>query len=369
MAKKQNSARVGLEFRQGLQLFFVRKILDERYTMASEAGSNRGIDFFVQWSNIVCQGTKKDKKFPLTIKVPPGFDKPWQIKTESSAFQEVGGKRIPLRVEEGERIAALSFVPDQYRDAYRPLLENAKFAGLFYLMSDDNLGRLMQIPYPAEVAEISVVIGTTKDAGIAREAMARQLKRKPDEVIEDDYKNITALDFSGSEISNLDPLTGLTDLQRVYLSRTQVSDIEPLKGLTNLQELSLSGTQVSDIEPLKGLTKLQELSLSGTQVKDIEPLKGLTNLQELSLSGTQVSDIEPLKGLTNLQMLDLSGTQVKDIEAQKRTYKPANALAYPHAGKRHRTAKRTYKPARALPFRHAGKRHRGAKRTYKPAVA
>jgi len=65
----------GIKFDQGLQLFFVRKILDERYTMASAAGSSRGIDFFVQWSRIVRAGRKKAKDFPCTVKIPKDFGK------------------------------------------------------------------------------------------------------------------------------------------------------------------------------------------------------------------------------------------------------------------------------------------------------
>jgi len=38
----------------------------------------------------------------------------------------------------------------------------------------------------------------------------------------------------------------LTELQYLGLSDTQVSALEPLKALTNLQRLYLGGTQVSD---------------------------------------------------------------------------------------------------------------------------
>jgi hypothetical protein len=66
-----SQGRIG--FNQGLQLFFVRKILDDKYTMASEASSRRGIAFFRQWSQIVCEGIKTDRNFPLIVKVPERF--------------------------------------------------------------------------------------------------------------------------------------------------------------------------------------------------------------------------------------------------------------------------------------------------------
>ena len=74
------------------------------------------------------------------------------------------------------------------------------------------------------------------------------------------------------------------------LSETQVADVTPLQGLTNLQQLDLSETQVADVTPLQGLTNLQWLYLLSTQVADVTPLQGLTNLEELFLDGTQVSE-------------------------------------------------------------------------------
>ena len=133
-------------------------------------------------------------------------------------------------------------------------------------------------------------------------------------------KGLTALqtlDLSGTQVANLEPLKGLTALQRLDLKGTKVANLEPLKGLTALQTLDLDGTQVANLEPLKGLTALQRLDLNGTQVANLEPLKGLTALQRLDLNGTQVANLEPLKGLTALQRLDLNGTQVANLEPLK----------------------------------------------------
>jgi internalin A len=101
-------------------------------------------------------------------------------------------------------------------------------------------------------------------------------------------------------------LVRLRPIVSLRLSDTQVANLEPLLGLTALQRLDLSGTQVANLEPLKGLTALQQLHLLGTQVVNLEPLKGLTALQQLDLEGTQVANLEPLKGLTALELLDVS---------------------------------------------------------------
>jgi hypothetical protein len=121
------------------------------------------------------------------------------------------------------------------------------------------------------------------------------------------------LDLTGTPVSDVGPLSGLTDLQSLNLNETRVSDVGPLSGLTALQSLNLTGTRVSDVGPLPGLTALQHLYLGDTEVSDVGPLSGLTDLQDLYLRGTRVSDVGPLSGLTALQCLDLAGTRVSDV--------------------------------------------------------
>jgi Leucine-rich repeat (LRR) protein len=316
MMKASEGKQGGIEFNQGLQLFFVRKILDDRYTMGLLVGSERGNEFFRQWSEIVCAGKEKDKNFPLTVKVPADFGKEMPEEgREAEAVPPVGGKQVRTRVREDR--FDISFIPEKYRQAYRPLLQNLKFTGLLHLVADEDLGELMRIPYPVEAAEIAAVVGESKDADIIREAIARQRGKKPDELTKDDYSNITELDLSGSEISDLEPLRGLSSLQQLWLEGTGVSDLEPLRGLSSLQGLWLGGTGVSDLEPIKGLTSLQWLDLHGTGVSDLEPIKGLSSLQRLYLEGTGVSNLEPIKGLTSLQWLYLGGTGISDLEPIK----------------------------------------------------
>ncbi|MEO0516919.1 MAG: leucine-rich repeat domain-containing protein [Cyanobacteria bacterium P01_A01_bin.116] len=125
------------------------------------------------------------------------------------------------------------------------------------------------------------------------------------------------LSLNDTQVSDLEPLKQLSQLQLLYLNDTQVSDIEPLKQLSQLQLLFLNNTQVSDIEPLKQLSQLQFLFLSNTQVSDIEPFKQLSQLQHLYLSNTQIFDVEPLKQLSQLQLLSLNNTQIPDIEPLK----------------------------------------------------
>src|ERR1700704_4738437 len=68
-----------------------------------------------------------------------------------------------------------------------------------------------------------------------------------------------------------------------------------------LRTLSLRNTRCSDLTPLAGLTDLQRLFLAGTQVNDLSPIASLTALQTLDLDGSQIADLNPLAGMTHLQ--------------------------------------------------------------------
>ena len=311
-----------LTFAQGLMLFFVQRIFDE-HIVSTFFGDDNTNKFIIQWSKIVREGLKKDPNFPCRIKVPEDFGKK-QIEpaSETEAILTVQGKQIRKRIKKGG--LDLSFIKDEkYRDAYRPLFEEPQFFPLISLLADDDLGQLMQIEYSAGLAELATITAPApkaegKDAEIVREAAARSLGKKPEELTKEDIEeNVKKLDLSARQIEEVDSISEFKGLTSLDLSGTQVSNIETLKGLSNLQWLDLSGTQVSNIEPLGGLSNLQWLYLSVTQVSDLTPIKELTNLQRLSLSGTQVSNIEPLGGLSNLQSLDLSGTQVSNIEPLK----------------------------------------------------
>jgi hypothetical protein len=70
---------------------------------------------------------------------------------------------------------------------------------------------------------------------------------------------------------------------RLYLDDNQLSDISPLSVLTNLEVLNLSETQLSDISVLSGLTNLVNLYLTSNQISDISPLSGLMNFNTLDL--------------------------------------------------------------------------------------
>ncbi|MEO8531234.1 MAG: hypothetical protein ABI459_08420, partial [Deltaproteobacteria bacterium] len=129
-------------------------------------------------------------------------------------------------------------------------------------------------------------------------------------------------------------LSGLRRLERVTLYEPQLADSGPLSRKPNLEELTLVDNQVRELSAITTSDKLRKLDVHGTQITDIAPLSNLPVLRDINanhcpicdlsgwntksrvrvlrLSGTKVSDIRPLSG-TRLSGLDLSDTPISDL--------------------------------------------------------
>ena len=57
-------------------------------------------------------------------------------------------------------------------------------------------------------------------------------------VYDDEENRKKQLDLSNIEVNDIDSLSGLTDLQILYLYSCQIGDISALRNLTNLIELN-----------------------------------------------------------------------------------------------------------------------------------
>ena len=125
--------------------------------------------------------------------------------------------------------------------------------------------------------------------------------------------NLTSLSLWGNEIVNIASLAGLTNLTSLRLDWNQINDITPLAELTSLTALDLKKNNIEDITPITRLINLPAIRLSWNQISDIAPVADLTNVTELELVGNQISDITPVAGLTNLTILRLSHNQITNI--------------------------------------------------------
>jgi hypothetical protein len=98
----------------------------------------------------------------------------------------------------------------------------------------------------------------------------------------------------------------LRDVTHLDLSSNNITDISPLKSLTGLTELNLKGNTINNITPLSSLTNLTTLNLTSNTINNITPLNSLTNLTTLNLSNNRnITDYSPLKSLRKLKELDI----------------------------------------------------------------
>jgi len=132
--------------------------------------------------------------------------------------------------------------------------------------------------------------------------------------------NLTELNMDSTQVSDINFLVDMTDLEYLQLSYNPISDITPIENLINLTYLHLRANQVSDISPLRNLNNLTWLDVGSglhpgnyNNISDIEPLKYLINLEWLDLSSNKISNIAPLANLTNLTDLSLVGNQISDF--------------------------------------------------------
>ena len=139
-----------------------------------------------------------------------------------------------------------------------------------------------------------------------------------------ELENLTHLAISGGyEIAgndgrlnvDLSPLSSLKKLQFLVLGFVPI-DIDTLMAigeLTNLDGLFLSRNEITDVSPLSGLTNLTMLDLTDNNISELAPLSGLVNLKNLYLNDNNISDLAPLSGLANLETLGARNNNISDI--------------------------------------------------------
>ena len=154
-------------------------------------------------------------------------------------------------------------------------------------------------------AVIADSLGKARNAPVTRAEMATLTRiAAPNKGV----RNLTGLEHA----TNLTTLNlGRARVDREWVNSNVISDLSPLSNLTNLTYLSLTSNRISDISALSNLTNLTELHLGGNEtISDISALTNLTNLTRVSLWGNSISDISALANLENLERLSLGGNQL-----------------------------------------------------------
>lgn len=85
-------------------------------------------------------------------------------------------------------------------------------------------------------------------------------------------------------------LSTLSQLTQLDLSRNNITDLSFLSSLIQLTELNLNNNRIVDLTPLTPLNKLIQLGLGHNKIHDIAPLNELKNLNSLNLSENKIDD-------------------------------------------------------------------------------
>ena len=125
--------------------------------------------------------------------------------------------------------------------------------------------------------------------------------------------NLTSLVLDNNAITDISAVSELTNLTSLVLDNNAITDISAVSGLTNLTALGLNGNAITDISAVSELTNLTSLSFSSNSIRDISPVAGLTNLTRVNLWDNTISDISTMAGLTNLELLNLGRNAISDI--------------------------------------------------------
>ncbi len=141
---------------------------------------------------------------------------------------------------------------------------------------------------------------------------------------------LNTLQFSGTGVSKLDPVTQMVQLRKIRCPKNPISDLTPVTGLSNLKEIDFSNTQVEELVPLQNMMNLEVLKFSGTPVKNLKYIVKLTNLRVVEFYNTRVSSLDALQGMSQLQSLKIFNSKVsaKKVEAFKAAHPRCEVVYY-----------------------------------------
>ena len=128
-----------------------------------------------------------------------------------------------------------------------------------------------------------------------------------------ELSELITLDISGTNVNDLTPLRNANKLKTLIASNTQINDLSPLKYDIMVTELDISETEVTDLSVLETLNHLEKLNISNTNISNLQPIENCPDLAFLVAEGSQVTNLTPIAKQNNIISLNINNTKVKDL--------------------------------------------------------
>lgn len=217
-------------------------------------------------------------------------------------------------------------------------LDEAIYKYLTSHMEDYNITYLERVPYIININRSSIEQITELDIsnhnisdleGIQNFTTIQKLDMSNNNISTAEQikymKNMTDLNASINKLGNqISFITEMYELKALNLSSNGISDLTSFNVFVNnlsenwqdkkLQTLNLGSNSISDITVISKFDQLSNLNLSNNKIDNINSFSSLSKLGILDLSVNDISDINSLRNLSNLNTLYIDNNNLTDIE-------------------------------------------------------
>ena len=102
----------------------------------------------------------------------------------------------------------------------------------------------------------------------------------------------TELIYVSNEMTDLEGIEMLTELEELYLHTNKITDITPLSKLIKLEILYLQDNEITDLSPLSELTKLKKLSVADNNLNIISSCCAIKDINGLEVDGLDCDGVD-----------------------------------------------------------------------------
>jgi hypothetical protein len=141
---------------------------------------------------------------------------------------------------------------------------------------------------------------------------------------------LTELEFSNTQVSDLQPLTALKNLAILKCPRNPIATLHALKEMPSLKELDIENTPVVNFDPFEYATKLEIVNCSGTELKSLKPFSNLKNIREISIFSTKVRTLKYIEDLPKLSLVKCYNSNLnnKKVNAFRSSHPKCEVVYY-----------------------------------------